>query len=32
VSKVWFSIADGVLTETMYGLIHQAQIKQCVSP
>src|SRR5690606_17640213 len=22
VSKVWFSIADGVLTETMYGLIH----------
>ncbi|KQW82989.1 glucan 1,4-alpha-glucosidase [Brevundimonas sp. Root1279] len=28
VSKVWFSIADGVLTETMYGLIHQAQIKQ----
>ncbi|CAN7276797.1 glucan 1,4-alpha-glucosidase [Brevundimonas sp. LjRoot202] len=28
VSRVWFSIADGVLTETMYGLIHQAQIKQ----
>lgn len=28
VSKVWFSLADGVLTETMYGLIHQAQIKQ----
>jgi len=28
VSKVWFSVADGVLTETMYGLIHQAQIKQ----
>ncbi|MBC6983399.1 glucan 1,4-alpha-glucosidase [Caulobacter sp. 17J80-11] len=28
VSKVWYSIADGVLTETMYGLIHQAQIKQ----
>jgi glucoamylase len=27
VSRVWFSIADGVLTETMYGLIHQAQIK-----
>ncbi len=27
-SKVWFSIADGVLTETMYGLIHEAQIKQ----
>ena len=28
VSKVWFSIANGVLTETMYGLIHEAQIKQ----
>ncbi len=28
VSKVWFSIADGILTETMYGLIHEAQIKQ----
>ncbi|WP_421737307.1 glucan 1,4-alpha-glucosidase [Caulobacter sp.] len=28
VSKVWFSVADGVLTETMYGLIHEAQIKQ----
>lgn len=28
VSKVWFSIADGVLTETMWGLIHEAQIKQ----
>ena len=28
VSRVWFSIADGVLTETMYGLIHAAQIKQ----
>jgi glucoamylase len=27
VSRVWFSIADGVLTETMYGLIHEAQIK-----
>ncbi len=27
VSKVWFSIAKGVLTETMWGLIHQAQIK-----
>ena len=27
VSHVWFSIADGVLTETMYGLIHEAQIK-----
>jgi glucoamylase len=28
VSRLWFSIADGVLTETMYGLIHEAQIKQ----
>ncbi|MDZ4364805.1 MAG: glucan 1,4-alpha-glucosidase [Brevundimonas sp.] len=28
VSQVWFSLADGILTETMYGLIHQAQIKQ----
>jgi len=28
VSRVWFSLADGVLTETMYGLIHKAQIKQ----
>lgn len=28
VSKVWFSLADGVLTETMYGLIHEAQLKQ----
>jgi glucoamylase len=28
VSRVWFSLADGVLTETMWGLIHEAQIKQ----
>lgn len=28
VSKVWFSIAQGVLTETMYGLIHEAQLKE----
>ncbi|MBB4660185.1 glucan 1,4-alpha-glucosidase [Parvularcula dongshanensis] len=27
VSKVWFSLADGFVTETMAGLIHQAQIK-----
>ncbi|MPY24673.1 glucan 1,4-alpha-glucosidase [Shewanella sp. YLB-07] len=27
-SKVWFSIAQGVLTETMYGLIHNAQLKE----
>ncbi|NOZ67607.1 MAG: glucan 1,4-alpha-glucosidase [Alphaproteobacteria bacterium] len=26
-SKVWFSVAEGILTETMYGLIHEAQIK-----
>ncbi|WP_306523290.1 glucan 1,4-alpha-glucosidase [Rheinheimera sp.] len=28
VSKVWFSIAQGVLTETMSGLIHQAQLRE----
>ncbi len=28
VSKVWFSLANGVLTETMYGLIHEAQLKE----
>lgn len=28
VSKVWFSIAEGILTETMYGLIHEAQLKE----
>ncbi|PCK32195.1 glycoside hydrolase family 15 protein [Pseudoalteromonas piscicida] len=27
VSKVWFSVAKGMITETMFGLIHQAQIK-----
>ncbi len=27
VSKVWFSLAKGIITETMFGLIHQAQIK-----
>ncbi len=27
VSKVWFSLAKGVLTETMYGMIHEAQLK-----
>ena len=27
VSRVWFSIAEGIVTETMYGLIHQAQIR-----
>jgi len=28
ISKVWFSVAQGILTETMYGLIHEAQIKE----
>jgi len=28
VSKVWFSVAQGIITETMFGLIHQAQIKE----
>ncbi len=27
ISKVWFSIAKGMITETMFGLIHQAQLK-----
>lgn len=27
-SKVWFSLAQGVLTETMYGLIHEAQLRE----
>ena len=26
-SKVWFSVAQGRLTEVMYGLIHQAQLR-----
>ena len=28
ISRVWFSIAQGIITETMYGLIHEAQIKE----
>lgn len=28
ISKVWFSLAQGIVTETMYGLIHEAQIKE----
>ena len=28
VSKVWFSLANGILTETMSGLIHQAQLRE----
>jgi glucoamylase len=27
VSKVWFSLANGIVTETMYGLIHEAQLR-----
>ncbi|MFC0116690.1 glycoside hydrolase family 15 protein [Pseudoalteromonas xiamenensis] len=27
VSKVWFSIAQGIITESMFGLIHEAQIR-----
>ncbi|MGV6477025.1 glucan 1,4-alpha-glucosidase [Azotobacter vinelandii] len=28
VSKVWFSLARGVVTETMFGLIHEAQLRE----
>ncbi|MGI2174525.1 glycoside hydrolase family 15 protein [Shewanella ulleungensis] len=28
VSRVWFSVAQGILTETMFGLIHNAQLKE----
>lgn len=28
VSKVWFSLAEGILTETMFGLIHEAQLRE----
>ncbi|MGZ3297863.1 MAG: glucan 1,4-alpha-glucosidase, partial [Asticcacaulis sp.] len=28
VSKVWFSLAQGVVTETMYGRINEAQIRE----
>lgn len=27
VSKVWFSLAEGIVTETAFGLIHDAQLK-----
>ncbi|NVK44520.1 MAG: glucan 1,4-alpha-glucosidase [Oceanospirillaceae bacterium] len=27
-SKVWFSLARGVVTETMYGMIHEAQLRE----
>lgn len=28
ISKVWFSLAQGILTEIMFGLIHEAQIQE----
>ena len=28
VSKVWFSLAQGIITETMFGLIHEAQLQE----
>jgi len=28
ISKVWFSVAEGILTEKQYGLIHESQIKE----
>ncbi|QQX82283.1 glucan 1,4-alpha-glucosidase [Shewanella sp. KX20019] len=28
ISRVWFSLAQGVVTETMFGLIHNAQLKE----
>lgn len=28
VAKVWFSLAQGILTETMSGLIHEAQLRE----
>jgi glucoamylase len=27
-SRVWFSLARGVVTETMFGLIHEAQVRE----
>jgi glucoamylase len=27
ISKVWFSLTKGILTETAYGMIHEAQLK-----
>ena len=26
-SRVWFSLAEGIVTETAFGLIHEAQLK-----
>ena len=28
ISRVWFSLAQGIVTETMFGLIHNAQLKE----
>ncbi len=28
ISKVWFSLAQGIITETMFGLIHEAQLQE----
>jgi glucoamylase len=28
VSPVWFSLAQGIVTETMFGLIHEAQLRE----
>lgn len=28
ISKVWFSVAQGILTETMFGMIHEAQLQE----
>lgn len=28
VSKVWFSLAQGIVTETMFGMIHEAQLQE----
>ncbi|WP_051330636.1 glucan 1,4-alpha-glucosidase [Niveispirillum irakense] len=28
VSRVWFSLAKGIVTETMHGLIHEAQLRE----
>ncbi len=28
ISKVWFSLAQGIVTETMFGMIHEAQLQE----
>ncbi len=28
ISKVWFSLTQGIITETAYGMIHEAQLKK----